>query len=205
VTVAIPAGLSPERQRICEVALAEIGTGEVPFASNRGPCERYMPAWQINALRQRDREEGRTVLGPPWCAFFVCWVWHQALGQHPLGAHVGGVAAMRGRAMERHLYLPMDPDADLIVGPAPGDAFVMLADDGRSGHTGIILRVSPDGREWVTCEGNTGHRVRVGRRKVGATRMRGVISVMADMGHGLWELGLGDVEGVEDVTALGTR
>ncbi|MFW6023949.1 MAG: hypothetical protein ACOC9O_04305 [Myxococcota bacterium] len=209
MTVAVPAGLHPDRRRICEVAIGEIGTGEVPHASNRGPVERYFPRWQVRDLEEKDARAGRQVRGPAWCAYFVAWCWSQALEHHPLDAPVASVDEMSLRAWARGLWIDLRDPGDLVMGPAPGDAFVML--DGLfdqlrndQGHTGLILRVSRDGHEWITVEGNTGHAVRLGRRRVDEPKMRGVISVLGDIGTEGWEVGLGDVE-TADVGALGTR
>lgn len=197
---AIAAGLDEQRRRICETALAELGTGEEPVGSNRGPCERYMPGWVLHRLESGER-------GPPWCAFFACWVWRQALDHHPLAAHIGSVAEMRRRALDRDMWMGLEGyrRADRIDGPQPGDALVMLDDRGLHGHVEIVIRAADDGREWLACGGNTGHAVRVGRRSVTDAEVRGVINPLHDWRcGGTWERGLGGDDG-DDVREMGTR
>ncbi|MFW6086402.1 MAG: hypothetical protein ACODAG_04295 [Myxococcota bacterium] len=211
MTIGIPAGLDPRRRRICEVALAELGTRERPHASNRGPVEKYFPAWKRRRLEQQDAAAGRKVRGPAWCAFFTTWCWQQALEEGSPVGHIGSVHRCATRARDGRRWVDFGggfADAEMLLGMAPGDAFVMLDRPlgyGSSGHIGIILRVSEDGLRWVTVEGNTGHAVRLGLRRADQPRMRGVISVLGDLGTGDWETGLGDLDGVEDVTELGTR
>lgn len=204
----IPDGLAPPRGNILAAALGELGVAEDPPRSNRGSIERYFPAWQKRQLASRDEQLGRLCQGPAWCAYYVCWCWAHGMGEHPLGAAIGSVHQMAVRAEQRSLWMPL-LGADMVIGPAPGDAFIMLdrayrRDDVCSGHTGLLLRVSEDGREFVTIEGNSGDRVRIGRRRADDPRMRGVISVTGDLGGGDWERGLGDIT-AEDVAALGTR
>lgn len=205
----IPDNLSPAREAICREAVKYIGMKETPFGRNRGPIEEFFPPWQRRALQKRDRLAGYIVKGPPWCAFFVTHVWMKALrtrDKSPVG-HIGSVHRMAQRAEDKGLWMPTVHDSAVVFGPAPGDAFVMLDDPlgyGSQGHTGLIIRVSADGKEFLTIEGNTGHAVRVGHRRYDEDEQRGVISVMGDMGHGLWEFGLGGAEH-EDVERLGTR
>lgn len=47
------------------VAMSQIGTGESPWGSNRGPCEKYQNIY------------GRGFVGLSWCGCFVGWVWEQ--------------------------------------------------------------------------------------------------------------------------------
>lgn len=53
-----------EGQRAVEIAEAELGTGESPDGSNRGPCEKYQEVygWPI---------------GQPWCGCFTGWVYQR--------------------------------------------------------------------------------------------------------------------------------
>jgi hypothetical protein len=150
----IPAGLSPMRQRVLEVATAEIGTRELT-GRNDGPVEKYMPAWA----------RGRQL---PWCAWFVGFIWEQAMGTHPYGQRYGGVWDLYRAAQQAGDALTLGAPWPALE-PQPGDAFVMLSGDpGRrsSGHTGFVLRVSKDGQLVNTCEGNWRNRVGVATRPI---------------------------------------
>lgn len=149
----IPQGLGPQRQRILEVALAELDAGvrEKPRGSNRGErIDVYVPAWARRGRR-----------GPPWCAFFVSWVLAAALGRVPTGQRRGGCAALTRDARREELWRGRD------YVPVPGDLFLLDTDGSRGskGHVGIVLRVSADGERYETVEGNSGHAVRLGRRE----------------------------------------
>jgi hypothetical protein len=156
----IPDGLGPQRRRILEVALAELDLDvrEEPPGSNRGPrVDIYLPRWS------------RTHPGPPWCAWFATWVLERALGKVPTGRRRGGVARLASDARQVGLYYPAGH------GPfVPGDLFVM--DHGRgAGHVGIVLRVDETGQAISTVEGNSGHRVRLGRRRLDDPEIVGTI------------------------------
>ena len=135
-----------------------LGVAEVPRGSNRGPVvDKYLPKWRV----RRDERPG-----PPWCAFFVTWCLEKALGEKPFGANHGSCRRLHREANIRGM---------LQAEPTPGDQFVMLYRDkhGRvtsKGHTGFVLRVSGDGAEFNTIEGNCGHRLRLGTRQVDPTR-----------------------------------
>lgn len=180
----IPAGLGPQRQRILEVALAELDVCEDPPCSNRGPrIDQYKPAWA--------RTEPH-----PWCAWFVTWVLKKALGKVPTGRRRGGVAALRRDARRAGLWLPKH-----LHSPMPGDAFVMDTGGGK-GHIGFVLRVSPEGDRISTVEGNSGDCVRIGTRDLTGERIVGWIDTVPDESCAGYERGL--IDG-EDVAAKGTR
>lgn len=158
----LPAGLGPLRTKILEVALAEheMGVQEQPSRSNRGPeVDKYLPEW-ARSVR----------VGPPWCCFFYSWVVKQALGQYPLGEREGSCARARRRAGERKLWRAKSMGA----APLPGDAFV-IDHGGGSGHIGFVLRVSEDGSEINTVEGNCSDRVKLGLRSLRTPHLLGYI------------------------------
>ena len=117
---------------------------------------------------------------------------------------MGSVYRLTKLAHGRHRWIPLEGAQGLVVGPQPGDAFVQLRrglERPGPGHVGIVLRVSEDGREYTTVEGNSGDRVRLGRRALEADSILGVISPLP-LRMESFELGL---IGGEDVSGLGTR
>jgi hypothetical protein len=167
----IPDGLGPQRSRVLEVALAELDLGvhEMPLGSNRGPrVDVYLPRW------------AQTRPGPPWCAWFATWVLERALGKVPTGRRRGGVARLVSDAQRAGLYLPLRPGHGSICSLAPGDLFAMDHGPRSGGHVGIVLRVDAAGREISTIEGNSGHRVRLGRRRLDDPEIVGTICTVPD-------------------------
>jgi hypothetical protein len=160
----VPAGLGPQRRRILEVALAEHAKNvvEQPNGSNRGPeLDKYLPDWLTKSAQS----------GPPWCCFFYSWVVKQALGDWPLRAREGSCGKARERAGALGIWRPRSmPSAH----PLPGDAFVMDHGGGQ-GHIGFVLRVSKDGAELNTLEGNCGNRVKLGVRRLDESDLVGFI------------------------------
>jgi hypothetical protein len=152
----IPAGLSPLRTRVLEVALAEVGTRE-KTGRNDGPVEKYMPAWARGQ-------------GLPYCAWFVGWCWEQALGVAPYGVRIGACTRLLDAARER----AEAPRGVTVPALRPGDAFVILY-GGGAGHTGFVLRVSADGARVNTVEGNWRNSVGVATRQV--TSFAGAINL----------------------------
>jgi hypothetical protein len=150
---------------VLETALAEHtkGVAERPDGSNRGPeVDKYLPS----SLR-----EGNAA-GPPWCCFFYSWVVHEALRRWPLGTQVGSCAEARRRAGQLSLWKPKSmPNSE----PIPGDAFVMDRGGGH-GHIGFVLRVSEDGKQINTIEGNCGNRVKLGLRNLADPEIVGYIN-----------------------------
>ncbi len=161
----IPAGLGPRRQRILEVALAELDrrVRERPPGSNRGPeVDRYLPTW------------ARRTPGPAWCAWFASWVLTQALGHVPTGQSRGGVATLRTDAKRVGLWVPK------ATGPiVPGDLVCLDYGTGK-GHVGIVLGLSLDENELATVEGNVRHAIRMGRRHLADPLIVGTIYTVPD-------------------------
>jgi hypothetical protein len=142
----IPQGITATRRGILSTVYEEHAQDvrEIPDGSNRGP--------------EIDRYWGRTgVIGAPWCCAFVSWVLFETLGKFPIGGkHHLGVQRM-WRAAKR---LDMEVEA-----PRPGDIFIQIGSRG-TGHTGFVVGVSPDGKTIYTGEGNSGNRLKIGRRSV---------------------------------------
>jgi hypothetical protein len=164
IEAAPPRGLTPLRRRLLEVALAEHarGVAELPDGSNRGPdVDRYLPGW----LTERPGP------GPAWCCFFYSWVVKSALHHWPLGQREGNCMQARARAGALGLWTPLGSRGER---PLPGDAFVMNRGGGR-GHIGFVLRVSQDGTQINTLEGNCGNRVKLGLRELRDSEISGFI------------------------------
>jgi hypothetical protein len=186
IVATIPVGVGPRRRRVLEVALSEHakGVAEQPDGSNRGPdVERYLPTWV---------REG-SAAGPPWCCFFYSWVVREALGEWPLGARVGSCAQARSRAGQRSLWKPKSMAGSE---PIPGDAFVMDRGGGH-GHIGFVLRVSEDGKQINTVEGNCGNRVKLGLRSLADPEIVGYIAVVEDEPTTAFERGIVLVDNVQ--------
>ena len=179
----IPLGLGAGRSRILRVAFGERDRGvrEEPAGSNRGPrIDIYLPSW------------ARSRPGPPWCAWFATWVLEQALGETPLG-RTGGTGTLTARAQVADLWRPK---AGYL--PSPGDLFKMRMGPG-AGHVGFVVGARADAIE--TVEGNSGDRVRHGRRELADPRLTGFIETIPEEPFdACWWTGLG-----EDVAGAGTR
>jgi hypothetical protein len=141
-------GLSKTRQDVINTGLKEfrIPVFEVPDGSNWGPrVAEYL---------------GLLGIGPnPWCAAYIQAVLYWSTGSFLNGksAHVWTIwrqAQAKGQAFKRDKR-----------NPVPGDLFVQLHANG-TGHIGFVYRVSEDGLWVSTLEGNTGNRVRIGKRRV---------------------------------------
>lgn len=183
----IPDGLSLERYETLMRALGEHGVRERPMGSNRGPgIDKYLPRWWLE-------KEGK---GPAWCCFFVSWVVRQVFGFHPLGRNHGSCKQAWKAAQEREMAYQVH-EVDTIV---PGDAFYMRWRGG--GHIGFIYRVSEDGQEMNTVEGNCGNRVKVGRRSLSDERIFGIIDFYGEEYPDEFERGLIEAK---DVAKDGTR
>lgn len=169
IRTGVPKGLQPKRTKILEVALAEHAKGvkEQPDGSNRGPdVDRYLPDFQ------------RTAQGPAWCCYFYSWVVNEALGKFPLGKREGSCTGARELAGSTKLWIPKFQAAEKRR-PFPGDAFLMDKGGGH-GHIGYVLRVSTDGAQINTVEGNCGNRVKLGLRDVGDPQIAGFIDNVPD-------------------------
>lgn len=174
----IPAGLGPKRTRILQVALDEHarGVAEDPDGSNRGPLlDKYLPEWARTGAR-----------GPAWCCYFYSWVVKEALSVYPLGVPEGSCAKARVRAVRRGLWTPKTVRRDR---PLPGDAFV-FDHGGGHGHIGFVLRVSADGSQINTVEGNAGNRVKVGLRDLSEAALVGFIDNVPTESSTTFERGL---------------
>jgi hypothetical protein len=162
----IPSGLPPERALILSKALVDLGLREQ--RTNRGPIvegrgiDRFLPAH----IRNDPNAEGI-----PYCASAVCTWWFDALVRHPLGSLVRGADTLKDTAKAHQLW------RDMPCVPTPGDAFVFLHSVDRpgfdKGHTGLVLRVSADGREIETIEGNCRNAVRIIKRPLVLDRALG--------------------------------
>lgn len=166
----VPAGLGPMRRALLQVALAELDAGakEEPPGSNRGPrVDLYVPRW---ALRASGRK------GPSWCAFFVGRVSSWALGRFLPGGHLGSCDRLMKAAKKAGRWRPKG------AVPRPGDAFIMDTDGARGnhGHTGFVLRVGAFDQKINTVEGNSGNRVRLGRRSLSDERILGWIDTVPE-------------------------
>jgi peptidoglycan hydrolase-like protein with peptidoglycan-binding domain len=159
----VPERLTPQRQLQLKIVLGEHNVKEVPNGSNWGP----------------DIEKYGGKPGQPWCCWFWSWGNRQAFGRYSLGRKHGlcrrawNVAGNRGMAYDKGTYVPI-----------PGDAFVMLYRDGGGrftgkGHIGYVLRTAEEGGVATainTVEGNSGNRVKVGRRKLSNADIVGFIN-----------------------------
>jgi len=99
-------------------------------------------------------ESGR--IGQPWSAAFVSWALHEAFDEYPIGGrHHISVQAMWREARRLGFEAP---------DPKPGDVFVQIASGGK-GHMGFVVGVSYEDDFIYTCEGNSGNRIKFGRRR----------------------------------------
>jgi hypothetical protein len=161
----IPAGIGPDRKLLLVTALNQYGIRERPMGSNRGDApnggvDKFLPTWC-------KKKPGK---GPAWCCFFVSWVTKEVFGTYPLGRVHGSCAKAWEAAMHRRMAWPKYKIVDTReptnpVHPLPGDAFYMRWGP-RTGHIGFVYRVSEDGTEINTIEGNCANRVKIGRRSV---------------------------------------
>jgi len=165
----IPTGLTPVRTKVLRVALDEHAAGvhEIPNGANSGGgVDKYIPAGTA----------------PPWCCYFWSWVNREASGGYSLGAKYGRVSSAFGKA--RDLGMARQK-GDYI--PIPGDAFIMATSDAEAGkfkftgtgHIGYVLRVEVSRRKAVTIntvEGNSGNRVKLGKRNLSDDAIVGFIN-----------------------------
>ncbi len=180
----IPDGLTPMRQKVLQDALAQHAGGvkEVPNGTNTGDgVTKFLPGGK----------------GAAWCCYFWSWVNRGAVGHYSLGARYGRVssafakARQLGMAREKGEYVPI-----------PGDAFIMAtskAESGKykftgTGHIGYVLRVEMSRGKAVminTVEGNSGNRVKLGKRNLSDSSIVGFINNYGtDEQPTSWEKGL---------------
>lgn len=181
----IPHGLGPERRRILEVALGEwdARVREQPPGSNRGTrVDCYLPPWWL-------RKHGAQAKGPAWCAFFAGWVVHEATGRWLPGGHLGSCEELRKHALIAGEWIPRTKS-----GPMPGDVVLLDTDGdrGNHGHAVIVIRVSANGQDFNTVEGNSGQRVRWGMRHMSDPRIIGWIDSAPEELAPTWERGVLD-------------
>lgn len=185
----IPHGIGESRKQVLCIALEQYGIREYPNGSNRGKSpkggvDKFLPDWQ-------KEKPGK---GPPWCCYFVSWVMRQKFGRYPLGRNYGSCARAWTKAVELGMAHPREGEDGMLFHPMPGDAFYMRHTP-TTGHFGLVYRVSLDGREINTVEGNCGNRVKIGYRKVDE-HIYGFIDFFRGIRHQDFEHGLikaGDV------------
>lgn len=121
------------RQKIIDIAAAELGTVENPAGSNK---TKYGAWYGLN--------------GFAWCAMYVSWVYDHA--GHPLG-HIEddkGYRSCQGG------YQHWKSAGRLTNDPKPGD--IVIYDwngDGHADHTGIFNSWVTPGKTFTAYEGNT--------------------------------------------------
>ncbi|MGX5200901.1 CHAP domain-containing protein [Aliikangiella sp. IMCC44632] len=140
----IPQGLTQSRERLLEIIFQEHAKNvhEVPDGSNSSvDIDQY---WGTTGLKSL-----------PWCCAFVSWSLQECLGSLPInGRHHVGVISMWRAARQLNLQ---------TKSPKPADIFILDLGRGK-GHTGFVVSLSNDGQSLYTCEGNTGNRLKIGKR-----------------------------------------
>jgi hypothetical protein len=122
--------MSSLAQRILQVAEGEVGVHE-SGGPNRGGCEKYQ------------RPYGTWMVGQPWCAAWIGWVWSEA-----------GVPDARAIASPSTAIMCSTARAKgLVCMPRPGAALVWCGT-----HVGL-LHTHLGGSTWRTIEGNSGDAV----------------------------------------------
>ncbi len=123
--------------RVLAVAAKYIGMKESPAGSNKGPILIF---------------GGK---GGPWCAAFVCHVWHEATGKYPASCgFTRGTGTLWGAAGK---------DGTRRFTPERGMLFYKPRyENGRrvGGHVGFVVKVHPDGKRFDSIEGNVSDMVR---------------------------------------------
>jgi hypothetical protein len=122
--------------------------------------------------------------GLPWCAAFVYYIFDQVTKR----LHVKNQLPKTGGVM--NMWKSSDPSlriniADAKANPSlikPGQIFIMSRPGKGLGHTGIVIGVDLNKREFISIEGNTndqqsgeGDRVGVNRRKIDKLPLLGFI------------------------------
>lgn len=165
----IPEGTGLRRAGLLELALQQwdLRVCEQPMGSNRGPrVDLYLPDWAK-----------RSKTGPAWCAFFCCWVVRSSLRENLPGGYIGSCHRLMEAAKAAGRWVPKTSR-----GPRPGDVFIMDTDGdaGLKGHAGFVLRLSADGTEINTVEGNCGNRVQLGLRDLSDPKILGFIDTVPE-------------------------
>jgi hypothetical protein len=160
----IPANLSPDREKVLKLAIAEFKkpVKEIPNGSNWGPdVKKYLQYCG---------------LGPAaWCACFVNWIVGNTLNKIPWGAKIARVSTLYTKGKT----LGMSHSINSAYKPRPGDLYIIVHSDG-TGHVGIILRVSRDGKALNVIEGNSANKVALRTRVVGAGNHVGYMNYFDD-------------------------
>lgn len=169
----LPGGLPNDRKVLLITALMEVGNYEIPDGSNWGPkIRKYL--------------EFIGLTSNPWCLAFVMWVFNAAFSRLPWGGYRCGLVADFWNFAKRKSIAK-----DLNYTPSPGDIFIMVHQNG-TGHTGVVLRVSHDGKWLNIIEGNSGNAVRIINRKVGANDHVGYVVALPEFSS--FERGLIDAD-----------
>lgn len=175
------------RERICAVALGEVGVTE---RDNRERIEQYMASvtdsrWKIE-LFDNDGNPRQLRWGDAWCACFTSWVYKQA--GHPI-EHAHGVGCYGCHRLIQHCAT-QSPSAwyDRSYEPKPGDLILFdwqldpaaldadeEIDEAQArkivDHVGIVIEVTDT--HYITVEGNWGRAVKKLKRPVDAKYILG--------------------------------
>jgi hypothetical protein len=122
--------------KVLEVARQEVGVTEEPPGTNAGPrVEEYLATVGLKK-------------GNPWCAAFVCWVGHAAVGDDAwMPPNTGGCAALGDWAKREGVRM---------LKPKIGDIFLLYFPKlKRFAHTGFVAGPPDESGKWATVEGNT--------------------------------------------------
>jgi uncharacterized protein (TIGR02594 family) len=125
-------------KRVVAIAKGEIGVGEQPPGSNRGP-----------KVQEYQRATWLPGTGWPWCAAFTCWCYRQA--GHPLPEPSAGAFDLVDRAVS-HGWGKEVP----VSQAKPGD---LVAFRIGSGHVGLFESRSAREGTVNTIDGNTSDKV----------------------------------------------
>lgn len=165
----IPSGLSLERQKVLTIAVGEKKKGvcEVPDGSNWGP-----------EIAKYGGQKGWA-----WCQLFVNYCFKQGLGRYPIGANNPGTYVTWKTAVKKGIW--KDKKNSILM---PGDAFIMQYRDAAGnysgkGHTGLILRVSPDGKLFNAIEGNCANKVKCTLHEVSSSKIIGYVNPYGDVNY----------------------
>ena len=124
-------------QKIIELALAEVGTKELPPNSNKVKYNTWI--------------YGKEVFGPqyPWCGAFVSWCYYMA------GMPIQKAGLKRGFIGCQYAVANIKKWGRLVTVPKPGDVvFFDWNGDGKFDHTGIFVKDNGSGL-FQSVEGNT--------------------------------------------------
>ncbi|MDH5490655.1 MAG: CHAP domain-containing protein [Myxococcales bacterium] len=137
-----------ERERIVEIAIAQIDRGVTQVRASGGevePLARYLRPQEL------------------WCSDFVSWV-YQSAGRPFTGGYQGGWMLTNNRSIRRWFerrdrWIRNGGPRWQTYAPEPGDYLRFHTTGG--GHSGIVHHV--EGPVLFTVEGNVGQRVRYRR------------------------------------------